>query len=136
MPAVPHLLQSFLRLLKFENLINDRLNLMLRIKRQHLLKSVYRTVQYANQSYIHPDSLDIDIHPVSKRIDLARGGPNCTEQSTKSDTVERLGSSLSATSLKNDVCSSILCDSENFSVPVGRGAVVDEMICSELFCFG
>lgn len=77
---LPHIVQRFFGLLKVEDFINNRPDLMLVTKRQHLFEAISRSVQESLERQILLDSRDVDVDPFVCRVDFARHIPDAVDQ--------------------------------------------------------
>lgn len=133
MPSTEQKLQRLLGLGKWEHPVDHRLDLVLLVELHHLLEAVLGPVDDSLESDVPAQRQHIHVSPVLGLIHLAGKIPDAVYKSTKRNTVKALLQRLRTTGLENDVCTVVVGVLHHGFFPIGRGAVVDGVVCTELF---
>lgn len=107
--------------------------LLVRVQTQHLFKSISWTIEHTLEGYVTLDGKDVGVRPVTAFVNFARKVADTTDEASPFDTFIALPQCLSTAIFEYDVHALVICSLEYLVVPFRALAVVDDLVCPELF---
>ena len=129
-------LQCLLCLVEGKLPVHHRLDLVLLVEPDHLLKPVLGSVNDALQSHSSSQGKHVHVCSVVRFIDFAGEVSNAVDKTAECDAVEALFQSLSSASFKHNVCTMVVGYFHDGFFPVRVLAVVDCVVSAELLGLG